>query len=306
MTPAGWRPFAVLAGGVLVVASASILIRYAMQGGASALAIAALRLTIAALVLAPFALRGLARELPGLPARERVVVAICGVVLGIHFATWISSLAYTSVASSAVLVTTNPVWVGLLSWMVLRERPRGAMLAGIGLALAGSALVFLADGGATASAGPAPMLGNGLALAGALAASIYLLVGRGLRDRLSLLTYVWCVYAVAAVTLLLLAAGAGATLWLSPVAMAYVAALALGPQLLGHTAFNYALRHLAAPVVAVAILGEPIGSALLALALFGEVIAPLQLAGFGVLLAGIFLAMLGEARRGAPEPGTGK
>ncbi len=298
-SPAGRMPFAVLALGVCVVAWASILIRYALDAGASPLAIAALRMTIAAAVLAPFAWPRLRVEGPRLTRADRRTMIVCGVVLAAHFATWISSLAYTSVASSAVLVTTNPVWVGVLSWLVLRERPRASMIAGIALAMAGSAAVFLADDPAAGQASD-PLPGNVLALVGALAASIYLLLGRRLRDRVSLLLYVWIVYAVAAATLLVIAIVAGETLWLSLPALACIAGLALGPQLLGHTAFNYALRHLAAPVVAVAILGEPVGSAILAWLLFGEAVGPGQLAGFGLLLAGIALAALGESRAGAP------
>jgi len=294
-----WLPHAVLAIGVLVVASASILIRYAMQDGAGPLAIAALRLAIAAAVLAPFAWKRVRVDVPRLSPNDRTLLFACGVVLALHFATWISSLAYTSVASSAVLVTTNPVWVGILSWLVLRERPGRVMFGGIALAMAGSALVFGAQGSASGAA-PSPLLGNGLALAGALAASVYLLLGRRLRDRISLLAYVWTVYAVAALTLLAMAILAGESLVLPMTALGFVTALALGPQLVGHTAFNYAVRHLPAPVVAVAILGEPLGSAVLAWLLFDETVGPGQLAGFGVLLAGILLSVLAGARLAVP------
>jgi drug/metabolite transporter (DMT)-like permease len=305
VTGRAWLPHAVLALGVLVVASASILIRYAMQDGAGPLAIAALRLAIASVVLAPFAWGRVRNDLPGLSGVDRTLIIACGVVLALHFATWISSLAYTSVASSAVLVTTNPVWVGLLSWLVLRERPGNVMIGGIALAMAGSALVFGAQGAASGAA-PSPLLGNALALAGAVAASIYLLLGRRLRDRLSLLAYVWTVYAVAAVTLLAMAIAAGENLALPLTALGFVTALALGPQLVGHTAFNYAVRHLPAPVVAVAILGEPLGSALLAWMLFDETVGTGQLAGFGVLLAGILLSVLADQRPAVPATAADK
>jgi drug/metabolite transporter (DMT)-like permease len=270
-----------------------------MQDGAGPLAIAALRLAIAAAVLAPFAWKRVRVDVPRLSPNDRTLLFACGVVLALHFATWISSLAYTSVASSAVLVTTNPVWVGILSWLVLRERPGRVMFGGIALAMAGSALVFGAQGSASGAA-PSPLLGNGLALAGALAASVYLLLGRRLRDRISLLAYVWTVYAVAALTLLAMAILAGESLVLPMTALGFVTALALGPQLVGHTAFNYAVRHLPAPVVAVAILGEPLGSAVLAWLLFDETVGPGQLAGFGVLLAGILLSVLAGARLAVP------
>jgi drug/metabolite transporter (DMT)-like permease len=114
------------------------------------------------------------------------------------------------------------------------------------------------------------------------------------------------VYAVAAVALLAMAVAAGENLALPLAALGFVTALALGPQLVGHTAFNYAVRHLPAPVVAVAILGEPLGSALLAWLLFDETVGAGQLAGFGVLLAGILLSVLADARPTVPATSADK
>ncbi len=273
-----------------VVSTASILIRYAQAEGVPSLAIAALRLSIAVALLTPLALPGLRRELPRLTRRDLVLAAASGAVLTVHFAAWITSLEYTSVASSAALVTTNPVWVGIASWLVLRERVGPAAVAGIVLGLAGSGLI-LASAPAEGSAASAPLLGNALALLGALAASAYLLIGRGLRARLSLLSYVWIAYGIAAVLLLCTATLSGALAApLSTAAVLLLLALAIGPQLIGHTGVNWAVRHAPATVVALAILGEPLGAALLAWLLFGESFGALQLAGFALLLCGIFLA----------------
>lgn len=282
--------YAVLAASVAVVSTASILIRFAQGQGVPSLAIAALRLAIAVGLLTPLALPGLRRELPRLTGRDLGLAAASGAVLALHFAAWITSLEHTSVASSAALVTTNPVWVGIASWLLLRERLRPAVVAGIVLGLVGSGLI-LASAPAHGAAAPRPLLGNTLALAGALAASAYLLIGRGLRARLSLLSYVWIAYGIAAVLLCCAASWTGA-LAFSPTAAALAAlvALAAGPQLLGHTGVNWAVRHAPTTVVALAILGEPLGAALLAWALFGESFTALQLAGFAVLLCGIFLA----------------
>jgi drug/metabolite transporter (DMT)-like permease len=286
--------FAILGCGVAIVSTASILIRFAQAEGASSLAIAAGRLGIAVLVLSFFAARQVVRELPALSLRNAALCAASGLLLAIHFWTWIASLEYTSVASSTALVTTNPLWVALASAWLLRERPGWVAFAGIGLTVLGSVAIFLSDA-ASARPGSAPLLGNCLALAGAVAASGYLLIGRALRTALSLRAYVWIAYAIAAVSLwlALLASGqrempATGTAWW------FIAALALGPQLLGHTAFNWALRRLSATFVAVAILGEPIGSALLAYGLLGEGFEALQLMGFVLLLAGIFIAARGE------------
>jgi drug/metabolite transporter (DMT)-like permease len=254
------------------------------------------RLGVAALVLAPLAWARAGREIARLGRREWGLCLLSGALLAVHFWTWITSLEHTSVASSAALVTTNPIWVGLASAWFLRERPRAAALAGIGLTITGSLLIFAADAGGTGpGAGRDPSLGNLLALLGAFAASGYLLVGRALRAGISLLAYVWLAYSAAA--LILCAAlffSATPVRELAPAAWGFMVLLALGPQLLGHTAFNWALRKLSATFVAVAILGEPIGSALLAWLLFDERFTALQFAGFALLLAGIFVAARGE------------
>jgi drug/metabolite transporter (DMT)-like permease len=286
--------FLVLAGGVAVVSTASILIRYAQAEGASSLAIAAGRLGLAAAVLAPVSLPRLRREFPALTARHLLLCSASGLLLAIHFWAWIASLEYTSVASSTALVTTNPLWVALASAWFLRERPGGTMLAGIALTVAGSAAIFGSDASSARAAG-APVLGNTLALVGAIAASGYLLIGRALRSAVSLTSYVWMAYTSAAIVLwltLLVRDGDAASTPLA--AWWFIAALALGPQLLGHTALNWALRRLSATFVAVSILGEPVGSAFLAWLLLGERFAALQLAGFLLLLCGIFVAARGE------------
>lgn len=292
----GLLPYAVLAAGVVIVSTAAILIRIAQQEGVPSITIAAGRLGLAALILVPLALARAGPELRSLSRREWLLAIGSGACLAVHFAAWIASLAHTSVASSVALVTTNPVWVGLASWLLLRERIAPVTIAGIALSIGGTLLIFAAD----AAPGEAPrhaqaFLGNGLALVGAVTVSAYLLIGRDLRGRLSLLPYVAIVYASAAVILVawMLLAGHSLT-GLSPLAYAMLAALALGPQLLGHTAFNWALRHVSATFIAVSILGEPIGSSLLAWAFFDERFTALQLAGFTALLAGIVVAARGE------------
>lgn len=292
-------PFLVLGVGVAVVSFAAILIRFAHAEGASSLTIAAVRLGLAAALLAPFAWLRHGAEILRLGKRELALCVLSGVFLALHFWTWITSLEYTSIASSTALVTTNPLWVGLASALLLRERPGRAALAGIALTIAGSLLIFAADAGpASSGTGKAPLLGNTLALVGALSASGYLLVGRALRAKISLIAYVWLAYAVAAVLLIggLIASGIAVAHLPAP-AWGYMALLAIGPQLVGHTAFNWALRRLTATFVAVSILGEPIGSALLAILLFGESFSALQLGGFLMLLAGIFVAARGEFSR---------
>ncbi len=309
--------------GVLIVAWAAVLIRWAgedeapevvrqVAGGlfgwlvplgvagtarAAPLAIAAGRMVLASLILAPVALgRGAQRELRKLEGRELFLAGLAGVALAVHFATWITSLSMTSVATSVVLVKTNPLFVALLSYLCLRERIGRPAAAGITLALVGCVVIGLEDlrqGGAQWS-GPA-LLGDLLALTGGLMAAVYFLLGRRLRQRLSIVAYIWPVYTTAAVTLLAICLVAGVPLLgYTPVTYLMLLLLALGPQLLGHSSLNYALGHLSVTLVTIAALGEPIGSALLALVLLGQVPAALTLVGGALILGGIVLAGVGE------------
>jgi drug/metabolite transporter (DMT)-like permease len=282
---------------VLVVSTASILIRLAQGEGVPSLAIAAVRLGIAALVLLPLAYARARVELAGIARRDLALATASGGLLAVHFWSWIASLEFTSVASSTALVTTNPLWVGLASLLLLRERLTFAVAAGIALSFAGTVRTFAAHS-SVATPAPAPLRGNLLALLGALSASGYLLIGRAMRKRLSLLAYVALAYCAAALFLWLAVMltstgmrGFSGAAWL------FMLLLALGPQLIGHTTFNWSLRRMSATFVALAILGEPIGSAILAWLMFDERFSVVQSAGFGLLLAGIFLAARSEKGR---------
>jgi len=274
--------------GILAVSTASIFIRYA-QPGAPSLTIAAGRLTLAALVLAPVALARHRPALARLTARQLGLALLAGAFLAAHFALWIASLERTTVASSVVLVTTTPLWVGLLAPVVLREPLTRRVASGILLALAGGVLVGLGDAGPIGAAPRAgALLGDFLALAGAWMMAGNLMVGRRLRADLGLVPYVTLVYGAAAVILLAAMAITGRSfLCLSPMTCLWIALLALVPQLLGHTSFNWALRYLPASLVAVALLGEPVGSSALAWVLLREVPGPVTLLGALVILAGI-------------------
>jgi drug/metabolite transporter (DMT)-like permease len=294
-------PFLVLGIGVAVVSFASILIRFAQSEGASSLTISAVRLGLASLLLAPIVWLGNRSEILKLGRRELGLCLLSGFFLALHFWAWITSLEYTSVASSAALVTTNPVWVAFASAILLRERPGVFAAAGIALCVLGSVLIFAGESGLLSNTDSNPLLGNTLALAGAVFASGYLLAGRALRSRISLLVYVWLAYSAAAVLLLLALALTGDIAELpTSKAWPFMVLLALGPQLIGHTSFNWALRRVSATFVALAILGEPIGSASLAYLLLGERFTAAQFAGFLILLAGILVAARDEKIRDNP------
>ncbi len=288
--------------GILAVSTASIFIRYAQAEGVSSLVIAAGRLFIAALVLAPIVLARHRAELRSIGRRELGLALLSGFFLAIHFATWISSLEYTSVASSVVLVSTAPLWVAILAPLTIKEPVTRPVIIGMGMALMGGILVGLSDSCAWNEAGilcppfsdfvaGEAFLGDLLALTGALSGAGYLLIGRRLREKMSLIPYIFVVYGMAAVILVTLMFSAGESpLGYSPKVYLWLLLLALVPQLLGHSTFNWALRYLSAAYVSITLLGEPIGSAILAYFLLAEIPSALMLFGAALILAGIYAA----------------
>lgn len=301
-------PLLVLAAGVLAVSGSAILIRLA-QAEAPSLVIAAWRLLLAALILLPPALLRRRQEIGALSRADLRLCLLAGIMLGVHFATWISSLAYTSVASSTVLVATMPLWVALAAPAFLREPIGPWVRVAILLALAGSIVITLDDALAVVDgalrldpaftgAGRQPLLGSGLALAGAVSGAAYILIGRRLRVSLSLLSYITLVYGAAAIFLVLLALGAGYDLLgYSPRVYGLTLLMALFPQLLGHTSYNWALGYLPASFVTLTVISEPIGASILALFLFGETPGWVALLGSGMILVGLALS-----RRRSGEP----
>jgi drug/metabolite transporter (DMT)-like permease len=276
--------------GVATVSTAAIFIRLA-QAEVHSLVIATWRLVLATLILAPTALTARRSELRTLTRHEWVGALVAGLLLALHFATWITSLAHTSVAASAVLVSTNPVFVGLASHLLLRERLSQRLVAALIIATTGSALIGLGD----LRAGARPLWGDVLALTGAIAAAGYFLIGRRLRARLSLLTYVFPVYGSAALALTgLLLASNLPPLPRQPRTWLWLLLMAAGPQILGHSSLNWALRYLSATYVTIAILGEPIGSTLLAWWLLREPPTLWAVVGGVLILAGIAIASHAE------------
>jgi drug/metabolite transporter (DMT)-like permease len=288
---------------ILAVSTASIFIRFAQQDAPS-LVIAAIRLTLASLTLAPFALLQHRDEIRSLSRREWLLAALSGIFLSIHFASWITSLEYTTVVSSVVLVSTGPLWVALLSPIFLKETPSRWVWIGMTLALLGGLIVGLGDSCAVSGISLAcPPLsdllagsafwGNFLALLGAWTVAGYLMIGRNLRAKISLIPYIFIVYSIAAIALLVYVGVAKQPLLGYPqLTYLWLLCLALIPQLIGHSTYNWALRYMPASLVSVTTLGEPIGSAILAFFLLGESPSALTLLGGAFILAGIYLASI--------------
>jgi drug/metabolite transporter (DMT)-like permease len=289
MTAVTPRQAALLVMGVIAVSFSAIFIR---EAHATGLVIAFYRTAISAAVVVPLALLTRRRELRSLSRGQVVLAAASGAILAAHFAVWIPSVELTTVAASVTLVASSPIFVAAGARVFLDERIDRITMFGILLALAGAAII--AGGDFTVST--RALLGDLLALAGAAAAAGYFLVGRHLRRDVSLLAYVGIVYPTAALVLLPVAllsggrmAGFDARTWLMFVLMAAV------PQGLGHTTFNYLLREIDATIVSISVLGEPVGSTILAFLFLGEVPPWFAVVGGVVVLAGIYVAIVGPS-----------
>ena len=303
-------PFALITA-ILAVSTSSVFIRFA-QADAPSLAIAALRLTCATLLLAPLALTRHRKELRNLGRNELVLGAIAGIFLAAHFATWISSLEYTSVASSVVFVSTGPLWVALLSPVLLNEQLTRTTITGLTIAILGGIIIGLSDacvwdagikcsGIGQIMRGRA-MWGNLLALTGAWTVSGYLIIGRKLRAKMSLIPYIFLVYGMSAIALLVAMFAAGQSPFGYPAhTYGWIILLAAFPQLIGHSTYNWVLRYIPATLVAIVTLVEPIGSAILAFFVLQEIPSKGVLFGGLLILFGIYAA----SRPGSvPRPST--
>ena len=288
-----WPPVFVLALGVVAMSFASIFIRLC---DAPTMAIATYRLVIASaffLVTAKAKRQVILRAFgPG----DFLLALLSAAFLSLHFATWITSLKYTSVASSVVLVQTSPIFVALGSVFILKERVSPLLVVGILLSVGGGVIIGLEDWGT----GKNPFIGDVLALLGGVGGAGYWLAGRKLRLKVTTLQYVSVVYTTTAVVLLLISlcfriplhGFSGSTYLL-------LVLIALVPQVIGHTSFNWALRFLSASSVSVAALGEPVGASLLAYFILSEKVTNLKIVGGALILSGVYLALRSEtnARR---------
>lgn len=295
------RVTGVLALAVLGISSSAVLVRLM---DAEPIAIAAWRCLFAALLLSP-ALR-LAR---GMSVRDFGWIAVGGLFLGLHFATWFASLDYTTVLRSTVLVALVPVWTGLLEWGVFKRRPVVGFWVGIGLALVGVASMSTQDSGTAGWVGDACA-----AVAGALW-SVYLLVGRDVRQRVHIGAYMCLVSGFASLAMWPLAWVTATPVWGFPNATwGWLVLATLGPQLMGHQGFSYAVKYLPASTIAAIMLLEPVGATALAAVVLAEL--PPVTAVFGGLLvmAGVLVALRTapvdadgtEAREGDPASEDGE
>lgn len=288
---ASWQAPTFLVVGVVAASFSPILIRYADD--AEPLAISFWRCAAGAVLLLPWAGRGLG----SLSSRHKKLCAISGAFLAVHFATWITSLELTSVASSVLLVSTTPVFIALVAPWIVGERLTQLGWLGIALAFGGTiAIAGLDFGGASLS-------GNALALAGGATVAGYMLAGRVARRDLPILSYAVATYGVAAVLLAVVCVAGGVPLWGYPGATwLAIAGIVAGPQLLGHTVLNLVLSKIDATTVSVSLMAEPIIATALAAWLFSEVPTLVFYPGGLAILAGIYIVSTNQ--RAAELPPT--
>ncbi len=283
-----FNPALALISGVLAVSTGAIFARLAE---APALVIAAYRVGLASLILAPVAWWKARDELLSLGKRDYLLALLAGFFLALHFSTWISSLDYTSVANSVVLVNTNPLWVGLLTPLISKDRLTSLTKLGIVISMIGGIIIGAGD----FALGGQALWGDFLALLGGICAALYLLLGRNLRRKLSLLAYVILCYGSAAVVLWTLVlmlrlpiTGFGTGTYAAFVGMALIS------QIIGHSSYNWALKWFSASLIAVSLLGEPVGATILAYVIFAEGLTWTKFVGGSLVLAAIYLAGKGE------------
>lgn len=268
---------------IAAVSTASIMIRVSH---APPLAIAAYRMIFSTLMLLPWFIQSKgARKVAETGKTGILKLAAVGLVLAVHFASWITSINMTSVASSVVFVHIDPVFVALVSHFLLGERITTRTALGIAVALAGATLIALGDFGLELN-----LLGDALALIGGLMLGIYILAGRQLRQNLDLVSYVTPVYATSALVLVAASLFYGVPLaGYAPREYVIFFAIALVPMIFGHTVYNWALRYVTAPVVSISLLGEPVGASILAYLILSEVPGTKVILGGIITLVGILI-----------------
>lgn len=280
------KTVAVLVGGVISVSFAAIFIR---MSTAPPLVISFYRMFFATiLILAYSTYQGeVLSELKKLTRKDFLLLLLAGFFLAVHFGFWVTSLSHTSVASSVVLVTTQPIFIVLIESAFLGKKPSKNFLIGLSIAAVGSFLIGFGDFYGSEFA----LVGDVLALLGAAMAAGYFLIGGEVRSRIKILPYILMVYGISSIFLLLFITVAGIPLLnYSAYNFSLFLLLAIVPTLLGHTAFNWLLSKVKASMVGVTILGEPIGSSILAIIFFNEFPSYWVISGgFFVLLSIYFL-----------------
>ena len=287
------RVFGILGFGITAIGFSPILVKLATD--ASPYLVAAGRTGIAFLLLLPFYFLRKKGEKRIISTKEHISVALAGILLGIHFIAWVSSIYYTSIASASVLVTIHPIVLILVERFFYHIRFRNTVWFGVAISFLGSVMIGYSDyDGETIHANP--LLGNSLAVFAALIFAIYFLIGNRVRQKRDWLEYVFPVYGYAAATAITAYfLMEGFSVDISGMVLLICLGLALGPQIAGHGSLNYAVKYISPTVLSTLILFEPAISSTLAFFIFGEKPLPLSFAGMIVVLGGIILTWTRQA-----------
>jgi drug/metabolite transporter (DMT)-like permease len=271
---------------IIAVSTASILIR---MSNSPPIIIAAYRMIISTLILFPyFIYTGGMQKIKTRGMKGILTQILVGIVLAIHFASWISSLSLTSVTSSVIFVHIDPIFVALFSHFYMKEKIRPRTIIGILIAITGATLIAVGDAGI----GKLNLYGDLLALIGGIMLGIYILAGRHLRQTLDLTSYVTPVYATSAIVLIIAALLLNTPLTSYPIEEYLLfSTIAIVPMIFGHTVYNWALKYVSAPIVSISLLGEPVGASILAFLILKESPSIWTLTGGLITLTGIFIAV---------------
>ncbi|WP_347861585.1 DMT family transporter [Salimicrobium sp. PL1-032A] len=287
--------YAVLAVAILSISASAIFVRLA--GDTPAAIIAFYRLGIAVVLMTPWVLLKHWSHLTSITKKDAVSSMVAGVFLAAHFILWFESLNYTSVASSVVLVSLQPIFAFLGTFFFFRERFSAGAVLSMMIAITGSVVLGWGD----FQTGGEALYGDVLALLGGAMVTGYFLIGQSVRKRLTLTSYTWLVYGMASITLLLYNlpspasfSGHSGEQWL------VFLALALIPTFLGHSLLNWSLKWVSTSQISMAVLLEPVGASALAYVLFGETLSWTQLLGGAVVLFGLMIFILSTTRKRKP------
>ncbi|MFD2760123.1 DMT family transporter [Lentibacillus juripiscarius] len=287
-----FNPYLAVVTGVIAVSTSAVLVKLADQ--APAAIIANYRLLIAVILMAPIVLLKHRHEFQFIERKDWLLSALAGIFLAFHFIVWFESLNYTSVASSVVLVTLQPIFAFLGTYLFFQERFSYGAIISMVIALLGSVIISWGDFQVSGVA----LFGDMLALLGAVLVTGYFLMGQQVRKRLSLMTYTFVVYGISSITLILYNLigqnpffGYPADHWL------VFLGLAIFPTFFGHTLFNWALKWLSTATISMGIVFEPVGASILAYFILGETITWSQWLGGTIVLFGLFLFIMSTTKK---------
>lgn len=291
MKNTSYKPYIAIAIGVTAISFSAILVRYS---NADSGVMAFYRLFFSSLMLLPFFFRGAIKEVGRYRTKEWLLSTVSGVFLAFHFILWFESLRYTSVASSTVLVTMQPLFAFIAAFFLFKEKITSGVFLSIILAIGGSIIIGAGDFTAEGTA----LYGDVLALVSCALITAYFMIGQVLRREVGLTAYTFTVYSMSAAVL-------GFYVWIkgevfgpySPLDWGIFLLLAIIPTLFGHSLLNWALGWVSGTTISMAILFEPVGASILAYYLFHEYITPSQLIGAGMILFGLGLFILMSNRR---------